>query len=251
MELKKISQLTELTTAATSDVFPILDISAAETKKIKKSNITENNFTTTLKNKLNGVQTGADVTSSHTAAGISGQGDLATQNRSALSYTDGADVTGSNTAADTTLVAETSAATVRDQAAAALVATNNLSDISAADTAFTNIKQPASASATGVVELATNAETVTGTDTGRVVTPANLTAKMAAPGAIGGTTPDIGAFTNLEFFERSADPADPAEGKVIFWMSDGTGTGDDGDILFKITAGSVTKTGTLIDFSAI
>lgn len=43
--------------------------------------------------------------------------------------------------------------------------------------------------AKGVVELATDAETVTGTDTVRATTPANITAKMAAPGAIGGTTP--------------------------------------------------------------
>lgn len=57
-----------------------------------------------------------------------------------------------------------------------------------AATAFGNIKQAATDSATGVVELATDAETVTGTDTERATTPANLTAKMAAPGAIGATT---------------------------------------------------------------
>ena len=55
----------------------------------------------------------------------------------------------------------------------------------------------ASATAKGIVELATDAETVTGTDTGRVCTPANLTAKMAAPGAIGGTIPSTGLFTSL------------------------------------------------------
>jgi len=41
-------------------------------------------------------------------------------------------------------------------------------------TAFSDIKQAASTSATGVVELATNAETQTGTDTDRAVTPASL-----------------------------------------------------------------------------
>lgn len=51
----------------------------------------------------------------------------------------------------------------------------------------------ASATQTGIVELATDAETVTGTDTARATTPANITAKMAAPGTIGGTTP--GAIT--------------------------------------------------------
>jgi len=57
----------------------------------------------------------------------------------------------------------------------------------------------ASASLTvpGVVELSTNAETVTGTATNVVTTPANITAKMAAPGTIGGTTPAAGNFTNI------------------------------------------------------
>lgn len=55
----------------------------------------------------------------------------------------------------------------------------------------------ATATTSGVVELATDAETVTGTDTARACTPANITAKMAAPGAIGGTTPAAGTFTTL------------------------------------------------------
>ena len=58
-----------------------------------------------------------------------------------------------------------------------------------ADTAATNTA--------GIAELATNAETVTGTDTGRVVTPDGLTDKMAAPGTIGGTTPAAATFTTL------------------------------------------------------
>ncbi len=55
-----------------------------------------------------------------------------------------------------------------------LLAANNLSDVDNTATAFANIKQAASASATGVVELATDAETSTGTDTARAVTPANV-----------------------------------------------------------------------------
>ena len=57
-----------------------------------------------------------------------------------------------------------------------------------------------------------------------------------------------GAITQSEL---SADPSDPAEGKSVTWQSDGTGSGDDGDIMMKITAGGVTKTATLVDFSAI
>lgn len=46
----------------------------------------------------------------------------------------------------------------------------------------------ASTTEQGLVELATDAETVTGTDTERATTPANLTAKMSTPGTIGDTT---------------------------------------------------------------
>jgi len=51
--------------------------------------------------------------------------------------------------------------------------------------------------------------------------------------------------------ELSSDPADPAEGQQTQWTSDGTGSGDDGDVMMKITAGGVTKTVTIVDFSAL
>lgn len=60
-----------------------------------------------------------------------------------------------------------------------VVAANNGSDFVSAATTFANLKQAASTTATGVVELATDAETQTGTDTARAITPANLTAKEA------------------------------------------------------------------------
>ena len=53
------------------------------------------------------------------------------------------------------------------------------------------------------------------------------------------------------FKELSADPDDPEEGQAVMWMSDGTGSGDDGDIMMKISAGGVTKITTLVDFSAM
>jgi hypothetical protein len=53
----------------------------------------------------------------------------------------------------------------------------------------------------------------------------------------------------LTLVEKSAEPADPAEGSSVLWMSNGIGSGDDGDIMIKITAGGVTKTVTLVDFS--
>lgn len=55
----------------------------------------------------------------------------------------------------------------------------------------------ASTTVKGILELATNAEAVTGTDALKAVVPASLTARLAAPGAIGGTTPGAGSFTAL------------------------------------------------------
>ncbi len=59
------------------------------------------------------------------------------------------------------------------------------------------------------------------------------------------------AASYLELLERSLDPSNPAEGEAVLWMSDGTGSGDDGDLMVKITAGGTTKTATLVDFSTV
>lgn len=69
------------------------------------------------------------------------------------------------------------------------------SGVVSTDTDVTDIVSAASTSAAGKVELATDAETVTGTDTARATTPANITARLAAPGTIGGTTPAAATFT--------------------------------------------------------
>lgn len=73
-----------------------------------------------------------------------------------------------------------------------MVAAQNLNDVTSKPTAFANIKQAATESATGVVELATTTEAATGTDTTRVVTPAGLTAFLVAnPSAL-----DVQVFTS-------------------------------------------------------
>lgn len=61
----------------------------------------------------------------------------------------------------------------------------NLSDMANAATAFGNIKQAATAGATGVVELATPAEALTGTDTARAVTPEGVKAVADTKEALG------------------------------------------------------------------
>ncbi len=51
---------------------------------------------------------------------------------------------------------------------------------------------------------------------------------------------------------RSSDPDDPPDDSFCIWQTDGTGAGDDGDLMIKITdSGGTTKTATLVDFSAV
>ena len=54
----------------------------------------------------------------------------------------------------------------------------------------------------------------------------------------------------IRLLERTSDPAKPAEGNMIVWMSDGTGLGDDGDVIIASTAGGVTNYAILFDHSA-
>lgn len=49
--------------------------------------------------------------------------------------------------------------------------------------------------------------------------------------------------------ELSSDPGNPPEGEHVIWQSNGAGTGGDGDIMIKITAGGLTKTFTLVNFT--
>ena len=55
-------------------------------------------------------------------------------------------------------------------------------------------------------------------------------------------------FAGLTIDERSSDPDDPVDGKAIIWMSDGTESGEDGDILIKITVGESTVTRILFNY---
>lgn len=71
----------------------------------------------------------------------------------------------------------------------------------------------------GVVELATDAETVTGTSDSIVTTPGNITARMAAPGTIGGTTPAGATFTTLAVNANEISPAELDEGAAFTWTS--------------------------------
>jgi hypothetical protein len=61
------------------------------------------------------------------------------------------------------------------------------------------------------------------------------------------TFPIVGGLAQTPL---SADPSNPAAGDSVMWVSDGTGSGDAGDVMLKINVAGVTKTITLVDFSA-
>lgn len=46
-------------------------------------------------------------------------------------------------------------------------------------------------------------------------------------------------------FELATDPNDPLDGQTVLWMTTG------GDVKAKVTVGGVTKTATIVDFSAL
>jgi hypothetical protein len=55
----------------------------------------------------------------------------------------------------------------------------------------------------------------------------------------------------LEQAFLAADPADPPSGSSVQWVSDGTGSGDAGDVMMKINVGGTVKTITVVDWSAM
>jgi len=69
---------------------------------------------------------------------------------------------------------------------------------------------------------------------------------------IGTNAPDTKLDLNgVLTLRESAQPSAPDSGASQIWMSNGTGTGDAGDIMVIINSGGTIKTNTLIDFSAI
>ena len=108
----------------------------------------------------------------------------------------------------------------------------------------------------GKVELATNAEAVTGTDsTNKAIIPSSLTARLAAPGTIGGTTPGAGHFSTLDSTGATsiatgagvAAKVGNATGTLGFFGATGATIVSQGAITNSVTVGGVT--GTIADFT--
>tara|TARA_R100001244_G_scaffold87987_1_gene67159 strand:- start:1157 stop:1897 length:741 start_codon:yes stop_codon:yes gene_type:complete len=70
-------------------------------------------------------------------------------------------------------------------------------------------------------------------DEGKVV-------QLDATGGVPSYFVDELSFSTLGLLEKSADPANPANGAATLWLSDGTGAGADGDVLIKVTTGLAT-----------
>lgn len=65
------------------------------------------------------------------------------------------------------------------------------------------------------------------------------------------TATDSGVRLNAVLTLKGQDePADPVDGENVIWRSNGTGFGDDGDIIIKARSGATVKTVTWFDFSA-
>lgn len=139
-----------------------------------------------------------------------------------------------------------------------MVAAQNLNDVANKPTAFSNIKQAATESATGVVELATNAEVATGSDTTRAVTPAGLASLSVARLGVEDQTVTGGAritpkdLGNLSGQSITPDPGDRGIQKIT---NNGAGSilpgSNTGVYLLQVInttgAGAITTTGWTTD----
>ena len=90
--------------------------------------------------------------------------------------------------------------------------------------------------ATNMFAAGAASKTITSSTTGDDGKLIQLNASGEIPEAL------IPEMSPLRVDSLSADPDNPAEGSSVLWISDGTGSGDDGDVMIKISAGLVAAT---------
>lgn len=124
-----------------------------------------------------------------------------------------------------------------------VVASNNLSDLDDALTSFNNIKQLATDSYEGVVELATTAEAAALTDTSKAVTPEGIKAIMDAMflGVVfdytGTTAPPLFIFPYGQELSRTTYAAYFALVGTTYGVGNGTTTFNAPDLRGRVVAG--------------
>jgi hypothetical protein len=138
------------------------------------------------------------------------------------------------------------------------IASGGTGQTSAAN-AFNALKQSATTSATGVSELATTAETTTGTDTSRVVTPDGLSGSIYGQKEIGWTVYDSDVDTAVADGKQSAIIPASMNGMNLIDVTcsvssiTGATSGTTTVVLRRVrsaTAVDMTSTGVTIDYNA-
>lgn len=80
----------------------------------------------------------------------------------------------------------------------------------------------------------------------------DIVVKRSGNIGLGTNSPDTKLHNTGAYTQNSiAEPSNPTPGTSVQWVSDGTGSGNAGDLMMKINVGGVVKTTTLVDFSAI
>ena len=184
----KLTALTELAAApAETDMLYIVDDEATDLSK----RITVLNLMNSLEAALTGYEIHADnlPSESPTAAALTADG----ADCAAGSYPLGVDAAGA-VANCTDATTEIDAALVTALAAARTISGNWVNTTSPW---AANEMAAGTADAQGAVQLATNAQTVTGTAADRVNTPAGLTERLSTPGPIGDDNPSTGNFLTI------------------------------------------------------
>ena len=121
-----------------------------------------------------------------------------------------------------------------------MLVANNLSDVAAAATAFANIKQAATSSATGVSELAIASEVNTGTDAARTITPDALAGSIHGVKKLGGTLAERATAASVATFLDIPVTSD-MEGMELFdWMGNVVTAGTTGTQTLDILKNGVT-----------
>lgn len=131
-----------------------------------------------------------------------------------------------------------------------LVHTNNLSDVGSASTSFTNIKQAATNSVTGVLKQALQADVLAGTATDMAITPSSFLAFYIAMNLgkvfdfTGTTAPSLHIFPYGQAISRTTYAAYFAVVGTTYGVGDGSTTFNVPDLRGRVVAGKDNMGGT-------